>query len=200
MTIALDDKYIYWVDHKDPRFLYRIPQSGGTPEVAAQSLYADGRLDCIDQQTSEHWMILCDTPQSKDPTEWKIRAINLDDLSQKVLLSDDNGKNPITFFDISLNENSVIWAIATIKGQVLDENVITIINLDNGETRDVLRAKVDTSVWPIISLSGNQAVIEQDFDEKQKGKSILYYLDLSNRNMSDLSTDGESSMPKFSFL
>lgn len=199
LTIALDDQYVYWVDHKSPRFLYRISQTGGTPEVAAQSLYEDGRLDCIDLQSSEHWLILCDTPKSKDLTKWSIRAINLDDLSQQVLLTDDNEKNLITFFDISLNENSVIWAIATQKDYELDENVITFVNLNTEEKHDVLRTKVDSSVWPIISLSGNQAVIEQDFDETQGGKSVLHLLDLVDGEITDLSMDGKSSMPDFNF-
>lgn len=199
LTIALDDKYVYWVDHRDPGLLYRISLLGGTPEVAARSLYDDGRLDCVDLQTSEHWLILCDTSRSKDLTIWKIRAINLDDLSQTVLLSDNNRSNLITLFDISLDGNSVIWVITTLKDNKLDENIVTLVNLDTGERRDILHKKADTSIWSVISLSGNQAVIEQDYDETQGGKNVLHLLDLSNGNLSDLSLGGESSMPEFFF-
>jgi len=164
-----------------------------------KSLYPDGRLDCIDPQTNGHWMILCDTTISRDLTEWKLRAINLDDQSQIVLLSDNNQTNLFTYFDISLNQNSVIWVITTLKGNELDENVVTLFNLATGEMHDILHKKADASIWSLISISGNNAIIEQDFDKTQGGKSALYSLDVTNGNMNDLLMGDEGSMPDFSY-
>lgn len=200
LTIALDDKYVYWVDHSNPGFLYRISQSGGSPEVVARSLYEDGRLDCIDLQTSGHWMILCDADTPYIPSNWKIRAINLDDLSQTVLLSSDDTLTYVfSSFDISLDGNSVLWACSTIKDNALDENVVNFVNLDAGETRELLRKKADTLVRWMLSLSGNQAVIQQAFADTQGVKSVLNFLDLTNGNMSVLLTDEGSAWPVFSF-
>jgi hypothetical protein len=194
LAIALDDKSVYWVNHNDPSILYRISQSGGTPEVLTRSLYETGRLDCIDLQTSEHWLILCDTDTPGIPGNWKVRAINLDDLSQTVLLSsDDNAPIVFSSFGISLNNNSVLWAGTTIKGNEIDENVVSFVNLETGESHELLREKADKLVTWMLGLSGDQAVVQQEVGEP------LYLLDLTNGKTSDLLTYKVSAWPGFSF-
>jgi hypothetical protein len=200
LTIAIDDKYVYWVDRNDPSILYKISQSGGTPEVVATSLYPQGRLDCIDLQASAHWLILCDTDTPGIPGNWKVRAIHLDDLSQRVLLTSvDNAPFVLSSFGISLDENSVFWACTTIKDNQLDENVVTFVNLDTGESHELLRKKADTLATWMLSLSGDQAVIQQAFSESPGVKDVLQLFDITSGKMNDLLTDEGSFWPWFSF-
>jgi hypothetical protein len=198
-TVALDENYIYWTEQKDSRYLYRISKKGGVPETIATSKYADGRLDLIHPILSGGWIIFADTPMSNDAEIWQIRAVNLSNLSERLILDDNQGKNNIESFNISADGNWVIWTISTfIDNQPkADESFISMLNLNTGEKREVKRTKVNGSVWSVISLSGEQAVVEQDFDEDHGSGCNLYLLNISNGNMQDLSTDGNSSMPQF---
>ncbi len=199
-TIALDGRYVYWVDHADPRFLYRVSRAGGEPEVVAQSLYKNGRLDCFDMQSSLHWLIFCDADTPGIPGTWNVRAINLDSQSQTILFStDDPQLYIITSLGISLRGNSVIWAVTTQKNNQPDENIVTFVDLDTGEKRELQRQKVDTWGWSSVSLSGNQAVIQQSYDETKAGLMLLHLLNVTTGKMNVLLTGQGSWAPGFSF-
>ncbi len=199
-TIALDKRYVYWVDHADPRFLYRISQGGGEPEVLAKSLYEGGRLDCFDMQSSAHWLIFCDADTPGIPGTWNVRAINLDDLSQTILFSSDDPQlYVISSFGISLNGHAVLWTVTTQKNNQPADYLIEYVNLATGEKRELLRQEVDTWGWSSVSLSGNQAVIQQSYDEIQVGLMALYLLDVTTGKMSVLLTGQGSWEPGFSF-
>ncbi len=200
LTIALDDKYAYWVDHADNRNIYRVPLSGGSPEVVAKSVYADGRLDCQDLQSSAHWLIFCDASTPGIPGTWQMRAINTGDLSQTILFtSDDPQLYVISSFDLSISGNSVIWAVTTQKNNLPDEYLIEFVDLATSEKRELLRQKVDMWGWSSVSLSGNQAVIQQSYDETQGGLMALHLLDVPTGKMSALLTGQGSWAPGFSF-
>ncbi len=200
LTLGMDDQYIYWVDHADPRFLYRIPEGGGEPEVVAKSFYETGRLDCFDLQTSAHWLIFCDADTPGIPGTWNARAINLDNPSQTVLFStDDPQLYLISSLGISLSGNSVIWSVTTQKNNQPDEYIVTFLDLASGEKRELLRQKVDTWGWSGISLSGNHAVLQQSYDETQGGLMVLHLLDVTTGKMSALLTGQRSWGPGFSF-
>lgn len=197
-TIALDDDFIYWVV-LNGNAIFRKPLQGGATEQIATSDYPDGRLDYFSRfQVSEGWLVVCDMPMSNNSI-WKIRAINTKNSSDIELLTDENGKNIVSMLDFSLDGHRVIWTVATATPDRMDINemVITMVNLETGEKRELMRAKIDGSIWPILSLSGDQAVIEQDFEDTKGGGSTLHMMNVIDGTMKDLSLDGRSTMPRF---
>jgi len=195
--IAVDNDYVYWAAYKS-KYLYRILYTGGKPEKIAISQYADGRVDVINPIVSGRWIIFGDTPRSNDLGVWKIRAVNLDTFSERLILDDNQGKNSIYTFDISAEGDWAAWTVSTLKGNnQSDETIISMLNLNTGETRDVKREKVNGSIWSVLSISGSQAVVERDFDENHGAGCSLYLLNTSNGDVQELSTDGKSSMPQF---
>lgn len=196
--VALDDDYVYWVLNNG-NAVFRKPIQGGATEQVAASVYPDGRLDCFSPpEVGEGWLVVCDMPMSNNGV-WKIRAINLKNFSEIVLLTDENGRNIFPMLDFSLNGHRIIWTVARATPDLtdIDEMVIATLDLETGEKRELMRTKIDGSIWPILSLSGDQAVIEQDFEDTKGGGSTLHVMDVTNGEIKDLSLDGRSTMPKF---
>jgi hypothetical protein len=121
-------------------------------------------------------------------SEYEIRAINLKDLSEIILLEDENGRNLITVSDIALDRHHAVWTYArpTPDLKRLDEMVIATIDFDTGERRELIRTKIDGSFWSILGISGNLAVIEQEFEDVTL-RNRLYSLDITNGISKDLS-------------
>ncbi|WP_152031846.1 hypothetical protein [Longilinea arvoryzae] len=200
-TIALDDDFIYWVDTENPKALYRTPLGGGASEKIIESVYSDGRLDCNKFQISEDWLVVCDTPTSNDLGEWKIRAVNLKDKAEILLLDDENGRIVFSMFDISLNGHNAIWTYARTTPDLkdLDEMVIEAIDFDTGERRELMRTKIEGSIWPVLSLSGNLAIVEQDFEDIYGGGTDLHLMDITDGTLKDLSLGEKSCMPEIAY-
>jgi hypothetical protein len=79
------------------------------------------------------------------------------------------------------------------------EDAIYLLDLDSGEKREVLREKVNGSIWSISAFSQGRAIIEKDSDENHGGGADIYLLDLASGSTQALSTDGKSDMPHLSY-
>lgn len=200
VTLALDDKFVYWVENKNPGTMYRISLKGGQPEIIATSQYSDGRLDVFRPILSGRWLIFCDSPRSSNLGVWKVRVLNLDDHSEKLLLHNDGDQaNLLMSLGISAQDDWVMWTIIVQETSGDFKDTMTLMNLDSGESREFMRSNIDEAIFPIISISKGWVVVEQDLEDSFGGGNNLYLLDLTNEKMQILSTDGKSSMPSLVF-
>ncbi|MGC1377981.1 MAG: hypothetical protein WA821_17240 [Anaerolineales bacterium] len=168
---------------------------GGTPEKIAASTYAGGRLNLINPILSGKWLIFADTNTPNEPDTWKIRALNLENRTERLVLDIKNDTvGLINSFNMSVDGDWLLWTLYLPKST---EDSISMLNLSTGEKREVLRDKVDGSIWSISASSQGQAVIEKDFDENHGGGADMYLLDLATGKTQPLSTDGKSDMPHF---
>lgn len=196
VQIGIDDNYIYWVSHQNADTLFRVSKNGGNPEKIAATSYATGRLDFTKPLLTGKWIVFGDTDASANLETWRIRILNLQDRSERVLLDIKNDKQGIiNSFNMAVSDGWLIWTLGSPDGS---ENSIWLLNLDTGEKRELLRTKVNGWIWSLISMSKGSAVVERDADENHTGGG-LYLLDLASGKTQVLAdaNDENSNMPQF---
>ncbi len=196
-SLAIDDDYIYWIGWTNNGYISRISTKGGKPEKIATSTYPNGRLDLFTPILSGKWLIFADTNTQGDPDTWKIRVLNLEDHTERVVWEIKNDTTGLIYsFAIAADGDTLVWVVGLPE---TSEDGITMFNMTTGEKREVLREKVNGSLWSFISLSHGQAVIEKDFDENNGGGADIYSLDLTTGKTQALSTDQNSDVPHFAY-
>jgi len=207
--ITLDDHYIYLVgiggDRDDT--LFRIPLDGGKPEKIAVSKYVGGCLDLIGPIVTRNWIIFADTPgqgpnNQGPPGKWMIRAINLQDFSERLLAKSGGVDDPLNLTpssNFAADGDSLYWTIGAPESGQLNEDIISMMDLNTGKTVVLTRTKVDGSYWSFLRASEGRLVVEQDSDENHGGGSNIFLFDPPGEQPQALSTDGVSNLRQFDY-
>ncbi|MGC1379157.1 MAG: hypothetical protein WA821_23205, partial [Anaerolineales bacterium] len=197
VSLSLGDNYIYWVRGRNNGYIFRVSIQGGEPEKIAETTYAGGRLDLFVPIVSGKWLIFGDTNTDGDPDTWKIRVLNLEDYTERVAWEVKGDTSGLIYsFAMAADDDTLVWVVGLPE---TSEDSVTLFNMATGEKREVLREKVNGSLWSVISVSNGQAVIEKDFDEKNGGGTDIYSLDLTTGKTQALSADRTSSLPRFAY-
>ncbi len=197
--LTLDDNYIYLVGDLEPGFIFRIPLNGGKPEKIATSKYPGGRLNLFRPIVTTNWIIFADTPDQGIPNRWMIRAINPQDFSER-LVAENRVDDPLNLeqtFNFAADGDNLYWTMVVPKSNQLDEDLISMMDLNTGKTVVLTRTKVDGSIWSLLGVSEGRLVVEQDSDESHGGGSNIFLFDPAGGQPQALSTDGASNMPQF---
>ncbi len=202
--MAIDDHYIYLVGMGGARddSLFRIPFDGGKPEKIAISKYIGGHLNLI--ITAGNWIILVDTPsqgpnEQGPPSRWMMRAIDLRDLWER-LLAESGADSPVNLAwgsNLAVDGDNLYWTTGAPGSGLLNEDVISMMDLNTGKTVVLTRTKADGSYWSVLGASEGRLVAERFSDENQGRKSNIFLFDPPGGQPQTLSTDGVSYLLQF---
>jgi hypothetical protein len=199
--ITIDDNYIYLVGLGAARdgALFRIPLDGGKPEKIAVSKYGGGRLDALRPLVSGNWIIFGDTPYTNDnPSKWMIRAVNLKDLSERVIIDEENDTaGLVKSFNFAAEGDNLYWDVLVPQPDQQYIDTISTMNLDTGKTVILTSTKVNGWTWSLFGVSKGRLVVEQDGDQNQGGGTNIFLFDPAGGQPQALSTNGASDMPVF---
>ena len=195
--VTLDQEYLYWTMYQDTRHIFRYPLAGGDTEIVATSRFKDGNLTTFRPIVSGDWMIFLDTPSSSGNTSWVVRALNLSNQTEQVVIEEagDPASWPGPWLDVDGD-----WVVWTRTGRAKDgactESALAVRNLRDGEQLELERACAeDNLMWVIPHLSENKLVVERDLPDSKGGGNDVYFFDLVSGQRTALTNDGRSSMP-----
>lgn len=198
--LALDGTYLYWVANEDRRHIFRYPLAGGEVETLTSTLFEDGELAILAPSRSGDWLIFLDTPFPVHSPTWALRALNLRDGAEQVVLEEtgDSTSWPGPFVDADGD-----WIAWTRTGQSEDagcvETVLAMRNLRSGEQRELERSCVeDRHMWVFPRLSGGRLVVEQDLPDSKGSGNNIYLYDLTSGERTALTDNDRSSIPDIS--
>jgi hypothetical protein len=199
VRLAVDDRNIYMVGEEQSGYLYRIPLSGDNPKRIAISVFDNGRLNLIPPIMTGDWIVFADTPATLQGISnvWKIRAINLIDLSERVVSeSTMDPLNILTTYSFAGEAGKIYWTreIFT-KDEKIDQVTISMMDLDNGKTTVLSQSKYEGWTWSLLQVSGNRLVMQKNQDDNHHNNIFLF--DLSSKQFQALSDDGVSNRPLF---
>jgi len=195
--ITVDDHDIYLIGVGGGRddTLFRIPLDGGKPEKIAVSKYAGGVLFSFRPIVSSNWIIFGDTPYN-NPSKWMIRAVNLKDLSERVVIDEeDDTANLLNNFNYAAEGDNLYWTVPVPQSNQQYDNTISMMNLDTGKTVILTSTEVNGWSWSILGVSEGRLVVEQDSDNDHGGGTNIFLFDPVGGQPQALSTDGASDMP-----
>lgn len=199
--ITLDETHIYWIGRKDPGYIFRYPLTGeGKIETVVGTQFEDGELKVMTPVRSGDWLIFFDTPRSAECITWALRALNLRDGTEQVLLEEpgDPVSWPGPLFDAE--GDWVVWTrTSRSEEKNCSETILAMRNLRTGERRELERSCAeDKHMWVMPHISGDYLVVEQDLpDSKGRGNDVYLY-DLASEQRVVLTDDRRSSFPDIS--
>jgi len=198
-VMALDDTYLYWALHKGGR-IFRYPLVGGEVETVASTRFEDGELTVLPPIRSGDWLIFLDTPRSAEGVTWTLRALNLSDGTEQVVIEEAGDRTSWPGPLVDADGDWVVWS-RTSRSEDKDcvETILAMYNLRTGERRELERSCAeDQHMWVFPHLSDDLLVVEQDLPDSKGGGNNIYLYDLTSGERTALTEDGRSSMPAIS--
>lgn len=193
-SVILADRYVLWTGY--PGDLYRYSFEDGTIDTIAVSNFANGYLDPYEATNQGDWVVFRDTPRSGQEATWKLRAVNVTDRREKLLMEEsDPASWPGPFVDV--DGNRVVWSLTKASATAgCVETIIQLYDLAHDSLSDIARSCVeDRYMWIFPHLSGNHLVVERDLpDSKSRGNDVFLF-DLQSTEPVSLTENGKSSMP-----
>ena len=191
---------VYWTTDQESRYIFRYPLTGGKTEIIATTQFPNGSLSTMIPIRSGDWLIFLDISSSSGGPPWRVRALNLKDDTEQVVVAEasDPASWPGPF--VSANGNWVTWTrTGHSASENCDQTILAIRNLKTGEERELERVcALQNYLWMFPSLSGDKLVVEQDLpDDKGRGNNI-YLFDLISGQRMALTNNGRSSVPTIS--
>lgn len=195
--VTLDQNYLYWTVYQVSRHIFRYPLAGGEIEIVATSRFEDGNLTTFHPILSGDWMIFLDTPSSSGNTVWVVRALNLSNRTEQVVIEEAGDPASWPGPWLSADGDWVVWTrTVRAKDGACIESILAARNLRSGQQRGLERACAeDNLMWVIPHLSGNRLVVERDLPDSKGGGNDVYLFDLVSGQRAPLTNDGRSSMP-----
>lgn len=195
---ALSDTHIYWVGGADPGHLWRYPLAGGKSEMVATTQFDQGHLDIMRPSKNGAWLVVMDAQALVDNPPYQLRAFNTTNGTEKLIL--DGRHNKIAMPDFAVEGDWVVWtAVANFGKPNCQESLLTLYNLTTGEERTLADTCIENEhLWSLPALSGNFVVVEQDLSDSKGGGSNIYLYNLTTKQFTALTSNGQSSMPTIS--
>lgn len=199
--VTLDETHIYWVARRDPDTIFRYPLTGdGEIEPVVHTQFEGGELYVMTPIRSGDWLIFFDTPGSAQGTTWALRALNLSEGNEKILLEDPG--DPVSWPGpyVDADGDWVVWTRTRhAEEKACSETILALYNLQTGERRELEReCAEDNRMWTMPYISGEHIVVEQDLPDSKGSDNNVYLYDLTTGERTALTTDGRSSMPHIS--
>jgi hypothetical protein len=200
--ITIDEVYLYWTIRQQEEKIFRAPLAGGEIEVVANSHYKDGRLSDYPPIRSNDWLVFIDTPASEENVTWKVRALNLSDGKEQVVIEDVRDLDSWPGPDLDMEVDWIVWA----RGQHVEAPdcstlaTLAMRNLKTGESRELECLCAQNNYMPMFpQLSNGYLVYERDLpDNKGRGNDIYLY-ELQSGELITLTTNHRGSMPDISY-
>ncbi len=198
--VESDGKYIYWelINSGD---IYRYPLDHGEIEIFATTSFEHvapsqpGEVPfgvMTDITIGEDWLIVADSKASSLATPFKLKAINLQDKTEKLI---DSSEEATPIFAFAVSRNSVVW---TRLHYHEDENcqvesVLTVMNLETDERRELDRICADDNYrWGYLSgigISEDKVIVVKQFSDVQGGGIEVHLFDLATGQSQTISRD-----------
>lgn len=196
--IALDDTYIYWTTYAEPGRLMRYPLAGGSTEVVVTTQLDAGDLTTVRPIRTGEWLIFVDAAYPAMGTPYLLRAYNLQDARDLVLLDSRDGRLSTPFLDA--DGNRVVWTLTEHFDQGrCTESVLGLYDLATGGLQEIDRiCTQDNYLWNFPRISGDYLVVEQDLPDSKGGGNNIVLHHLGSGESTALTNNGRSSMPDIS--
>ena len=205
--LALDETYLYWTESETQDTIFRVPLNGGATEKIVTAKSKDGNVVGYGILiVKDGWLVYLEDAGSAKQANWELRAKNLRDGSEQVVLKGD-GAQAYAFealgkanLNVSVDQDWLAWS-RTVPGTggSCDESVLGLVNLRTAEQIELDRACSDQFSWGKLSLSGQTLVAEQDLAYGRGNGSNLYIFDdFHSRRGRALTDDGRNSLPGIS--
>ncbi len=198
--MTLDERYLYVVGEGQAGSLYRIPFGGGSPERIAGTKYPNGRLNLFRPILTGDWIVFADTPTTLQGVSdrWMVRAVNLKDLSERVVLeSIPSQPSNIMNTYFTGEAGRLYWTRSTYAAEdKIDRTTVSMMNLDSGKTALLNQTSYAGWTWSLVQVSNGQLILEQS---QENYHSDIYLFDPANGQPQALSDDGMSQWPLIDF-
>jgi len=128
-----------------------------------------------------------------------LRALNLQDFSERLLAKSgvDDPLNLTPSSNFAADGDSLYWTIGAPESGKLNEDIISMLDLNTGKTVVLTHTKVDGSYWSALGALEGRLVVERDSDENHGGGSNIFLFDPPGGQPQALSTDGVSNLRQF---
>jgi hypothetical protein len=205
--LALDETYLYWTVSEKQDTIFRAPLNGGATEkiVTAKSKDGDVAASGI-LMVKGDWLVYLENDGSAKQANWELRAKNLRDGSEQVVLK-GGGAQAYAFealgkanLNVSVDQDWLAWS-RTLPGTdgTCDESVLGLSNLRTAEQIELDRVCADQFIWGNLSLSGQTLVAEQDLPyARGTGSNLFIFDDFHSGRGRALTADGRNNLPGIS--
>jgi hypothetical protein len=163
------------------------------------SKYEGGRLNLFHPILNNNWIIFADTPDQSYPNKWMVRAVNLQNLSERLVAqngAEGNSYLPM-FFNDAVDGDYLYWTVGVAKSGQLDESLISRMDLKTGKTEVLTRTKADMGIWSLLGASENRLIVEQDTNENNGRGSHIFLFDPPDGQAKQLSSDVTNNLLQF---
>lgn len=194
-SIASDNTHIYWTTDSDPGHIFRRQLRNGETEIVVSTQFDNGNLAVLPLIRASNWLIFLDAQSPNEGTPYLLRALNLQDGKEIVIL--ENKMNRLLLPDLDAQEEQVVLTFAelTDKANCMD-TILALYDLKTEKYQEIERTCAEnTHMWHFPSLSGNRIVVEQDLPDTQGGGNNIYLYQTDTSQFTKLTDNNHSSMP-----
>ena len=189
LSLAVDNQYVYWMPSQGR--IVRQPFIEGQnelPETFATTRYPNGRLDLLPMQRNGDWLFFvdCDTPGI--PTDWMVRAVNVNTGTEKVVAQ---SQGTSILYDFNADAGRVAMNLSDwgpdkkCPGADKADAVLAITQIDTGKREELDRVCFDQAEWLNVALSGDNLFATRADAHQTTSDVILFnLLDGSSRQLS----------------
>ena len=199
LNMILDGQYLYWIVVEQEDTIFRMLLNGGPTEKFVTSKFKGGNVTVRTPIRAGNWFLYFDHNNSGTEPDWNLWAKNMQDGSEKVVLSGKGGFTTPYDLNYSASGEWLAWSHTIPQTQTTcEQSVLGLINLNTNEQIELDRNCIDQYIWTIVQLSGQTLVAEQDFpDFKGGGHSLYLFNDVLRKQYIPLA-DHNASMPQIS--
>jgi len=198
--VAIDSDYAYYVVDNDHTKLYRAPLNGGERDVIATSEYEKGSLGVMPLIRTGDWLVFVDSPVAGIGSTWRVKAIDLRNMSINTLLDFESSSDPP---NINGEGDMVVFTNNRHdEAKGCTENVLGLINIRSGEKTYLDKGCAeDRHMWVFAGISGDYVVADRyvpNTPYKGRASSDVFLINWKTGDMTQLTHNGRSSMPAIS--
>lgn len=197
--IMLDGTYLYWTVYDQIDTIFRTPLNGDTIEKFVTSKFEGGNIEVMPWVLAGDWFIYLDHDNSGIEANWGLRAKNLQDNSEKIMLSGRGIYAAAFNLFISVSGEWIAWSrLLPNELGTCDESVLGLSNLNTNEQIELDRVCIEQAMWTLVSLSNHILIAEQDLPDAKGGGNNLYLFDIAKKQDTPMLIAANASMPDIS--
>jgi len=198
IRLAIGDTHIYWSAWGERHCIFQYPLTGGEIETLICSDFDDGEMNLTGTAQPQDWLLLYDTRAAAQGMVWRIKVLNLQNGTVKVI--DEEPGDSMSWPGPLIDSDGirVVWTHnASSEDKQCVETILAMRDLITGEYRELKRTCADNTImWTLVGLWRNRLVVERDLpDNKGRGNDVFLY-DLDADSWVQLTGNGQSSMPE----
>ncbi|MBX3015325.1 MAG: hypothetical protein KF832_27645 [Caldilineaceae bacterium] len=194
-SIASDKTHIYWTTDGDPGHIFRRQLRNGETETIVSTQFDKGNLTVLPLIRASNWLIFLDAQSPNEGTPYVLRAHNLRDGRDIVIL--ENKMNRLLLPDFNAQAEQVVLTFVEFTDRAnCTDTVLALYDLQAEQYQEIERTCAENAhMWHFPSLSGNRIVVEQDLSDAEGGGNNIYLYQIDTGQFTKLTDNDHSSMP-----